>query len=140
MQYKLFGKSGLKVSELALGAMTFGTERDTWCVDKEESRKVYEAFRKAGGNFIDTANIYNIGTSEKFLGEFIAQDRDHIVLATKYTGAMWGRDVNASGNSRKNMMAAVHASLKRLNTDYIAAEVIAVAEEIGATPSQVALS
>lgn len=56
------------------------------------------------------------GTSEKFLGEFIAQDRNHIVLATKYTGTMWGRDVNASGNSRKNMTASVQASLKRLNT------------------------
>ncbi|MBN1380753.1 MAG: aldo/keto reductase [Deltaproteobacteria bacterium] len=118
MRYKLFGKSGLKVSELGLGAMTFGTERNIG-VDKEESRKVYEAFREAGGNFIDTANIYNLGTSEKFLGEFMAQERERIVLATKYTGAMWGRDVNASGNARKNMMTSLHASLKRLDTDYI---------------------
>jgi aryl-alcohol dehydrogenase-like predicted oxidoreductase len=98
--------------------MTFGTERNIG-VDKEESRKVYEAFREAGGNFIDTANIYNFGTSETFLGEFMAGDRDRIVLATKYTGAMWDRDVNASGSARKNMMASIHASLKRLKTEYI---------------------
>jgi len=118
MKYKLLGKSGLKVSELALGAMTFGTETGIG-VDKAESRKVYDAFRAAGGNFIDTANVYNHGTSETFLGEFTEGDRDRIVLATKYTGAMRGRDINAAGNSRKNMMDSVHASLKRLNTDYI---------------------
>jgi len=118
MKYKLLGKSGLKVSELALGAMTFGTETGIG-VDKEESRKVYDAFREAGGNFIDTANVYNRGTSETFLGEFMHGDRDRIVLATKFTGPMRSRDVNAAGNSRKNMMDSVHASLKRLNTDYI---------------------
>ena len=118
MKYKLLGKSGLKVSELALGAMTFGTEMG-FGVDKDESRKVYEAFREEGGNFIDTANVYNGGTSETFLGEFMQADRERIVLATKFTGAMRGRDVNASGNSRKNMMNSVHASLKRLKTDYI---------------------
>ena len=118
MKYKLLGKSGLKVSELALGAMTFGTEMG-FGVDKDESRKVYEAFREEGGNFIDTANVYNGGTSETFLGEFMQADRERIVLATKFTGAMRGRDVNASGNSRKNMMDSVHASLKRLKTDYI---------------------
>lgn len=118
MKYKILGKSGLKVSELALGAMTFGTETGIG-VDKVESRKVYDAFRAAGGNFIDTANVYNRGTSETFLGEFIQGDRDRIVLATKYTGAMRGRDINAAGNSRKNMMDSVHASLKRLKTDYI---------------------
>ena len=100
MKYKLLGKSGLKVSELALGAMTFGTEMGIG-VDKEESRKVYDAFREAGGNFIDTANVYNRGTSETFLGEFMQGDRDRIVLATKYTGPMRERDVNAAGNSRK---------------------------------------
>ncbi|MEM7019537.1 MAG: aldo/keto reductase [Pseudomonadota bacterium] len=118
MQYRLLGKSGLKVSELALGAMTFGTETG-FGVEKDESRKVYAAFREAGGNFIDTANVYARGTSETFLGEFMAGERENIVLATKYTGGMRGRDVNATGNSRKNMMDSVHASLKRLNTDYI---------------------
>jgi len=118
MQYRLLGASGVKVSELALGAMTFGTETG-FGVDKAESRKVYDAFRDAGGNFIDTANVYAAGTSETFLGEFMAGERERVVLATKYTGGMRSRDINATGNSRKNMMDSVHASLKRLNTDYI---------------------
>jgi aryl-alcohol dehydrogenase-like predicted oxidoreductase len=118
MRYRLLGRSGVRVSELALGAMTFGTETG-FGVDKDESRAVYDAFREAGGNFIDTANVYAAGTSETFLGEFMGQERERIVLATKYTGGMRSRDVNAVGNSRKNMMDSVHASLKRLNTDYI---------------------
>jgi aryl-alcohol dehydrogenase-like predicted oxidoreductase len=118
MKYRLLGKSGVKVSELALGAMTFGTEGGIG-VDKDESRRVYETFREAGGNFIDTANVYNRGTSESFLGEFMSGDRERVVLATKFTGGMRARDINAAGNSRKNMMDSVHASLKRLKTDYI---------------------
>jgi aryl-alcohol dehydrogenase-like predicted oxidoreductase len=118
MRYRLLGKSGLRVSELGLGAMTFGTETG-FGVDKDESRRVYDAFREAGGNFIDTANVYAAGTSEKYLSEFIASERERIVLATKFTGAMRRRDVNAAGNSRKNMMESVSASLKRLGTDYI---------------------
>ena len=119
MKYRLLGKSGLRVSELALGAMTFGTE--DWGVEKEESRRVYDGFREAGGNFIDTANIYSMGRSESFLGEFmkVDDDRERLVLATKYTAPMRGRDINAAGNNRKNMMDSVHASLKRLGTDYI---------------------
>jgi aryl-alcohol dehydrogenase-like predicted oxidoreductase len=117
MKYRLLGNSGLRVSELALGAMTFGTK--DWGVEKDESRRVYDGFREAGGNFIDTANLYSGGRSESFLGEFIAGDRERLVIATKYTGATRSRDVNASGNNRKNMMDAVHASLKRLGTDYI---------------------
>ena len=78
-----------------------------------------DAFREAGGNFIDTANIYTNGTSETQLGEFITGDRDRVVLATKYTNAAAGNDPNAGGNQRKNMMRAVEASLKRLQTDYI---------------------
>jgi aryl-alcohol dehydrogenase-like predicted oxidoreductase len=97
--------------------MTFGTQG--WGADKDESRRVYEGFREAGGNFIDTANIYSGGTSETFLGEFLASDRERIVLATKFTGATRSRDVNAAGNNRKNMMDSVHASLRRLRTDYI---------------------
>ncbi|MBW2295654.1 MAG: aldo/keto reductase, partial [Deltaproteobacteria bacterium] len=117
MKYRLMGNSGLRVSELALGAMTFGTK--DWGVEEKESRRVYDGFREAGGNFIDTANLYSQGRSESFLGEFMAEDRERIVLATKYTGPTRSRDVNASGNSRKCMMDAVHASLKRLRTDYI---------------------
>ena len=118
MNYKLFGNSGLRVSELCLGAMTFGEEWGTGS-NKEESKKVFEAFAEAGGNFIDTANRYTEGTSEKFLGEFIAHDRDRFVVATKYS--LYDRldDINATGNHRKNMMRSVEGSLKRLNTDYI---------------------
>src|SRR6202040_2621733 len=118
MKYRLFGKSGLRVSEAALGTMTFGQERG-WGAPKDESRKVYDAFREAGGNFIDTANIYTDGTSESFLGEFMQGHRDSVVLATKYSNAAPGNDPNAAGNHRKTMMQAVEASLKRLQTDYI---------------------
>ena len=92
---------------------------DGWGADKDESRSVYDGFREAGGNFIDSANVYSGGRSESFLGEFIAKDRDTVVLATKYSIPTRGHDVNGSGNSRKNMMESVHASLKRLDTDYI---------------------
>ncbi len=118
MRYKLLGGSGLRVSELALGAMTFGPATG-FGVDKAESRRVFDAFCDAGGNFVDTANVYAGGESERYVGEFMAGRRERIVLATKYTGPMRRRDVNAAGNSRKNMMESVHASLKRLATDYI---------------------
>ncbi len=117
MEYRLLGRSGLRVSELALGAMTFGSEG--FGVEKDESRKVYDAFREAGGNFIDTANGYAGGRSEEFLGEFIADDRDRVVLATKFTIPMRGRDANAGTNNRKNMMESVEASLRRLRVDFI---------------------
>ncbi len=118
MRYKLLGKSGLRVSELCLGTMTFGEDWG-WGSSKEESRKVYDAFLEAGGNFIDTANVYTNGTSERLLGEFMAGQRERIVLATKYTNAAPGNDPNAAGNHRKSMMQAAEASLKRLRTDYI---------------------
>ncbi|WP_435021461.1 aldo/keto reductase [Tundrisphaera sp. TA3] len=118
MRYRLLGKSGLRVSELCLGTMTFGEDWG-WGSTKEESRQILDAFFEAGGNFIDTANVYTNGTSEALLGEFLEGDRDRAVLATKYTNAMPGTDPNAGGNQRKNMMRAVEASLKRLRTDYI---------------------
>jgi aryl-alcohol dehydrogenase-like predicted oxidoreductase len=118
MRYKLLGKSGLRVSELCLGTMTFGEDWG-WGSSKEESRKVYDAFLEAGGNFIDTANVYTNGASEQFLGEFMAGHRDRVVLATKYTNSAPGNDPNAAGNHRKSMMQSVEASLKRLKTDYI---------------------
>jgi len=118
MRYQLLGKSGLRVSELCLGTMTFGEEWG-WGSPKDESRKVYDAFLEAGGNFIDTANVYTNGTSERLLGEFMAGHRDRVVLATKYTNAAPGNDPNAAGNHRKSMMRAVEASLERLKTDYI---------------------
>ena len=118
MRYKLFGRSGLRVSELALGTMTFGPEWG-WGVDKETSKAVFEAYANAGGNFIDTANRYTDGASEKYVGEFVASDREHFVVASKYTLKMRDGDPNFSGNHRKNMMQSVHASLKRLNTEYL---------------------
>lgn len=117
MKYRLMGGSGLRVSELALGTMTFGAQG--WGADRDESRRVYDAFRAAGGNFIDTANVYGGGTSETYLGEFLAGDRDRVVLATKYSGVTRARDVNAAGNHRKNLIDSLHASLKRLRTDYV---------------------
>ena len=118
MRYRLLGKSGLRVSELCLGTMTFGEDWG-WGSSQEESRKVYDAFLEAGGNFIDTANVYTNGTSETLLGEFMTGQRDRIVLATKYTNAVPGTDANAAGNHRKSMMLAAEASLQRLQTDYI---------------------
>jgi len=118
MKYRLLGNSGLRVSEAALGTMTFGDDWG-WGTAKDEARKVYDGFREAGGNFIDTANLYTNGTSESFLGEFMEAHRQSVVLATKYTMSAPGTDPNAAGNQRKNMMQAVEASLKRLRTDYI---------------------
>jgi len=118
MKYRLLGKSGLRVSEAALGTMTFGEEWG-WGAAKDEARKVYDTYREAGGNFIDTANVYTNGSSERFVGEFIKDHRQSIVLATKYSNATPGNDPNAAGNHRKSMMQAVDASLSRLQTDYI---------------------
>ena len=118
MRYRLLGNSGLRVSEASLGTMTFGDDWG-WGSAKEEAKKVYDAFREAGGNFIDTANIYTNGTSEKLLGDFMQGHRERIVLATKYTNAAPGTDPNAAGNQRKSMVQAVEASLKRLKTEYI---------------------
>jgi aryl-alcohol dehydrogenase-like predicted oxidoreductase len=118
MNYKLLGKSGLKVSELCLGTMGFGKEWG-WGADKETSFKIMEAYTNAGGNFLDTANRYTEGNSEKIVGEYIKSNRDHYVLATKYTLHDNQTNVNASGNNRKNMMRSVEESLKRLDTDFI---------------------
>lgn len=122
MRYKLLGKSGLRVSELCLGTMTFGEEWG-WGASKDESRRIFDAFVEAGGNFIDTANGYTNGSSEKIVGELIAADREGLVLATKYSfpDLMNGgkQSPNLSGNHRKNLMQSVDRSLKRLNTDYI---------------------
>ena len=118
INYQLLGRSGLRVSDLCLGTMTFGEDWG-WGSAKGEAAKIYDAFREAGGNFIDTANLYTNGASERFVGEFMEGHREEVVLATKYTNAAPGRDANAGGNQRKNMVQAVEASLKRLGTDYI---------------------
>ena len=118
MRYKLLGKSGLRVSEICLGTMTFGEEWG-WGANKEESRNIFDDFADAGGNFIDTANRYTEGTSEKYVGEFISEDRENYVLASKYSLYNKRDNVNAGGNHRKNMIQSVEGSLKRLNTDYL---------------------
>lgn len=120
MRYKLLGKSGLRVSELCLGTMTFGEEWG-WGAGFEESSRQFFAFLEAGGNFIDTANRYTEGSSERFLGELIKQSgrRDDLVVATKYALVTHERGLNLAGNHRKNMMQSVEGSLKRLQTDHL---------------------
>ena len=121
MKYKRLGPSGLHVSELCLGTMTFGEDWG-WGASREESAKIFNAFAGAGGNFIDTAGNYTNGTSEKFIGELVKGERDRFVLAMKYTlrvGKGSISDPNWGGNSRKSMVRAVEDSLKRLNTDYL---------------------
>lgn len=119
MKYKLLGPSGLKVSELCLGTMGFGTEND-WGADRDESFAILGEFADAGGNFVDTANLYKTGTSEKFIGEYLQNhDRDYFVIATKYSLRDNTVNPNASGNNRKNLMRSVEGSLKRLNTGFI---------------------
>lgn len=119
MQYKLLGRSGLKVSELCLGTMGFGTATP-WGINQAASFEILEAFAQAGGNFLDTANRYQDGQSEQITGAFINQrDRDYWVLATKYSLYDNQTNPNASGNNRKNMMRSVEQSLRRLNTDFI---------------------
>ena len=118
MRYKLLGNSGLRVAELALGTMTFGEDWG-WGASKEESRKIFDAYVNQGGNFIDTSVNYTNGTAESYVGDFAASDRDHFVLATKFTLARRMGDPNSGGNHRKNMMSSVETSLRHLKTDYI---------------------
>jgi len=118
MKYKLFGKTGLRVAEICLGAMTFGEEWGTGA-NKQDSKKIFDAYIKAGGNFIDTANRYTEGTSERFLSEFMGLDRDRFVIASKYSLYDRRDDINAAGNHRKNLVRSVEGTLKRLNTNYL---------------------
>ena len=118
MKYKQFGTSNLKVSELCLGAMTFGEEFGIGAPEAE-SRRVFETFLEAGGNFVDTANIYNQGTSERMLSGFIEGRRDDVVLASKYSLSTRSADPNAGGNHRKNLVQSLEGSLRRLKTEYL---------------------
>jgi aryl-alcohol dehydrogenase-like predicted oxidoreductase len=118
MRFKLLGRSGLRVSELCLGTMTFGEEWG-WGAPKEECKKIFDAFVEAGGNFIDTANYYTKGTSEKIVGDLIHERRAEFVLATKYTLNPRPKDPNGGGSHRKNLVQSLEDSLKRLGTDYI---------------------
>jgi aryl-alcohol dehydrogenase-like predicted oxidoreductase len=118
MRYKLLGHSGLRVSELCLGTMTFGEDWG-WGASRQESEKIFDAYVEAGGNFVDTSCNYTDGTSERFVGELIATERERFVLATKYSLSMCPNDPNAGGNHRKNMVQSLEASLRRLRTDYV---------------------
>jgi aryl-alcohol dehydrogenase-like predicted oxidoreductase len=118
-QYVLLGSSGLRVSPLGLGTMTFGS--GGWRAGEDASRAIFRRYLERGGNFVDTADIYAGGASEEILGRLIAEtgDRDRLVLATKFGGPTHPSDPNARGNGRKHMLAAVEASLRRLGTDYL---------------------
>lgn len=114
MKYRFLGNSGLKVSELGLGAMTFGRE-----TSEQDSHRLMDRFVEAGGNFIDTADVYSAGGSEKVVGTWLkTKSRSSIILATKTRYPM-SADPNDLGLSRKHILDAVDASLKRLGTDYI---------------------
>jgi aryl-alcohol dehydrogenase-like predicted oxidoreductase len=116
--YRMLGRSGLRVSPLALGTMTFGADWG-WGSEKDEARQIFDAYLDRGGNFIDTANQYTNGTSERLVGEFADGLRDRLVIATKYTLSTRPGDPNSGGNHRKSMVRSVETSLRRLNTDYI---------------------
>jgi aryl-alcohol dehydrogenase-like predicted oxidoreductase len=118
MRYQLFGPSGLRVSELFLGAMTFG-EQGGVGAPLQECRRILDAYADAGGNVIDTAINYRGGASEEILGEVLAGRRDRFVLATKYTVSRDRDDPNAAGNHRKNLRLSLETSLRRLRTDYV---------------------
>ncbi len=121
MNYQLLGSSGLRVSDICLGTMTFGEDWG-WGASLDASREMFDAYAAAGGNFIDTSSNYTNGTAERYVGEFVATDRDYWVIATKYTLRRPGSnpdDLNAGGNARKNMVRTVEQSLGRLRTDHI---------------------
>jgi aryl-alcohol dehydrogenase-like predicted oxidoreductase len=118
MRYKILGPSGMRVSELCLGTMTFG-EAWGWGAAEAECQRMLNAFAEAGGNFIDTSNNYTDGQSETILGNWLGSERDRFVLASKYTLSEQMGDPNAAGNQRKNMRRTVEASLRRLRTDYL---------------------
>ncbi len=120
-RYYTLGKTGLKVSRLALGTMTFGKEWG-WGNTKEEAEAIFNYYVDHGGNFLDTADMYTQGTSEEYLGDFMKKRklREDLVLATKFTfNTSANNSVNGGGNSRKNIRRTLEESLKRLKTDYI---------------------
>ena len=116
--YRLLGNSGLRVSPMCLGTMTFGEDWG-WGADFDTSQQIFNTYSDRGGNFIDSANIYTNGSSEKFLGKLLEGKRDKFVLATKYSLNTDPKNPNAGGNHRRSMITAVEDSLRRLKTDYI---------------------
>lgn len=120
MRHKIFGQqTGLRVSELALGTGNFGTGWG-YGAEPDEARKIFDGYVEAGGNFLDCADTYQFGQAEMLVGEFIASDRDHFVVASKYTlGSGPNGGISRTGNSRKNMIRSVEESLERLKTNHI---------------------
>lgn len=118
VRYRLLGSSGLRVSEFALGTMTFGEGR-SWGIDERTARLIMEKFAEAGGTFLDTANIYADGNAERILGDFLRSERDRFVVGAKYTLQTRPGDLNSAGNHRKNMVRSVEASLRSIGTDYV---------------------
>jgi aryl-alcohol dehydrogenase-like predicted oxidoreductase len=119
--YITLGRSGLRVSPLCLGAMTFG-EDNGWGSSVEESQQILDRFIELGGNFIDTANGYTKGHSEKIIGDHVGRDaakRDRLVIATKFSSNLYPGDPNGGGSGRKSIVSACENSLRRLQTDYI---------------------
>lgn len=118
--YRTLGRSGLRVSPFCLGTMTFGTDWG-WGADVPDSRAMLDRYLGAGGNFIDTANIYTKGHSEAILGDYFAEGggRDRVVLATKFCGSLYRGDPNAGGAGRKAIEQQLEQSLRRLRTDYV---------------------
>ncbi len=116
--YLTLGRSGLRVSPMSLGTMTFGKDWG-WGSDADEAHRIFDLYVERGGNFIDTANNYTGGSAERLVGEFIADRRESMVVATKYSLNMQPGNPNAGGNHRRNMVRSVEASLRRLGTDYI---------------------
>jgi aryl-alcohol dehydrogenase-like predicted oxidoreductase len=119
--YVTLGRSGLRVSPFCLGAMTFGEDLG-WGSSVSESQAVMDRYLDRGGNFIDTANLYTKGHSEKIIGDHLGRHpdkRDRLVLATKFSGNHYPGDPNGGGSSRKSIVAACEQSLRRLQTDYI---------------------
>ena len=113
MQYNLLGRTGIKVSQLCYGTMSFGGDADA-----AESKKMYAACRDKGINFFDCADAYSAGKAEEILGDLIAHERDELIVTTKCFVAM-GKDANAGGSNRRHIISAVEASLKRMKTDYL---------------------
>ncbi|MEV0893313.1 aldo/keto reductase [Promicromonospora sp. NPDC050262] len=116
--YRQLGRSGLRVSPLALGTATFGNDWG-WGADEHEARHLFDEYVDRGGNFVDTAVTYTDGTSERLLGEFARGRRDALVIATKYTTLRDTRDPNSGEASRKNLFTSVETSLRQIGTDYI---------------------
>lgn len=111
--YRLLGRSGLRISPMALGTMTFGADWG-WGADETEARRIFDTYVERGGNFIDTANNYTNGSAETLLGRFAQGQRDRLVIASKYTLATVPGDPNNAGNHRKSMLRSVEDSLRRV--------------------------